>query len=271
MAENVDDISAVLNAAKMRLEKIVGKETRFLGDRYSESAAYVRRSVHSVSDSDQLGLSLISAQDAQRHLATRHQISEFRRAIGDLDTGDRPRVIHAEIHSDGNRSIVDDYLSDGYVAHATYRPFEKLVPQYPRRPGETWMGRPIPLAWATSRSDRAVYFGLCERPGIEGGSCTHFSPDRSDMLVTYSLPRGTQRILGSPENRGYVMMFRKEGWRKATAQQMYVTDRPMIPEAIVEITPDAWTGPPIAELPDKPVPRRPHRPFGYEFNDEQRV
>lgn len=220
--------------------------------------------------SEAVTFSLLSESEARRILSAQRQLDEFERnSGGNRQPGPVPRVIRAGAQPDGNRGVVEDYLANGYVAHGTYHPFGTLVPQYPRRPGETWMGRPIPLAWATSRADRVFYFALCERPTVEGGSCTHYSPDRSEMIVSYSLPAGIHAVLAAPENRGYVLLFRAEMWRKATAQQIYVTDHPLVPEVIVEITPDAWSGPPLTELPVKPAVKREHQPFGYEFDDEE--
>ncbi|MEV6341701.1 LuxR C-terminal-related transcriptional regulator, partial [Nocardia vinacea] len=242
----------------------------------SASATGSSRAEHDNDDSgtaaprpETVTFNLLSESEARRILSAQRQLDEFERnSGGHQQPGPMPRVIRAGAQPDGNRGVVEEYLANGYVAHGTYHPFGMLVPQYPRRPGETWMGRPIPLAWATSRSDRVFYFALCERPTVEGGSCTHYSPDRSEMIVSYSLPAGTHAVLAAPENRGYVLLFREELWRKATAQQVYVIDRPLVPEVIVEITPGAWSGPSLTDLPVKPAVKRDHQHFGYEFDDE---
>ncbi|MGF6889184.1 anti-sigma regulatory factor (Ser/Thr protein kinase) [Nocardia sp. GP40] len=213
---------------------------------------------------------VLSATDSLRLLNPREQISEFRRNI--VPSHHRPQplpqIIRAGSRGDGNRGVVEDYLAHGYVAHATYRPFPLLVPQHPRRPGATWMDtKPQAVAWATTRADRAIFFALCEgRPGIECSSCAHRSPDRSEILVFYALPAGTHKILASPENRGYILMFKEDArWRKSTAQRMYVTYRPIVPEVIVEITPKAL--PDLERFATKPVPKRAHDPLGFEYND----
>jgi serine/threonine protein phosphatase PrpC/phosphoglycolate phosphatase-like HAD superfamily hydrolase/4'-phosphopantetheinyl transferase EntD len=187
---------------------------------------------------------------------------------GAHETGSMPQLIRPGSRPDGNRGVVAEFLANGYVAHGSYRPHPLLVPQLPLE-FATWLGtsKADERAFGTSEINRALFFALCVWPGNSSGGCQHRSPDGTENIETFVLGRADRETVTSPQHRGYVLIFPADQFRRAHAPRLYVTDRPLVPVAIVEVTAKAWTGPPLATLPS--TPRRTHDKFGYQHDDAE--